>query len=283
MAVCGLVLGITLLVERGLSIDAERLHGFYGRLNPAWYMRGLAFIPTCLLLLYASRFETKWVCAFAIALLYILATIATGEIYISLSFLFGLFIFILITRLFNKKFLFIIFTSTFLLIVVLILNDSLINRLLQAVNNRFPWNPSSDYHDPMLAGILIGKDNIIFGIGPQMFEIFCQKEELYHFLLNYNINSCNSHPHNIYIQFFVETGIIGVSLYLILGIIILFSGAIYSSFGQFNVLKNVGISMIILYWWPISTYSDAFGAQMNGLTWINIGISIGLFKIGQAS
>jgi len=54
------------------------------------------------------------------------------------------------------------------------------------------------------AGLNIGKENWIFGIGPMQFEEHCNKIS----------NFCSYHPHNIYIELFAETGLIGLILLL---------------------------------------------------------------------
>jgi O-antigen ligase len=56
------------------------------------------------------------------------------------------------------------------------------------------------------AGIDMGLKNWIFGIGPMHFESYC----------NDMTDFCRYHPHNIYIELFAETGIIGLGIFLYL-------------------------------------------------------------------
>jgi O-antigen ligase len=56
-----------------------------------------------------------------------------------------------------------------------------------------------------IAGIKLGVNNFIIGVGPNNFEIECLKISSF----------CNMHPHNIFIEWFAEYGIIGLSLFVI--------------------------------------------------------------------
>ena len=62
-------------------------------------------------------------------------------------------------------------------------------------------------------------DHKISGIGPRMFRANCHLDEY-----KITFESCTTHPHNIYVQIFAESGLIGVIILLIpLGALIYFS------------------------------------------------------------
>ena len=62
-------------------------------------------------------------------------------------------------------------------------------------------------------------DNRFTGIGLNNFTTVCNEENVYR---KYNKNfGCTTHPHNIYIQILVETGLIGLIIFLILIYLIL--------------------------------------------------------------
>ena len=57
-------------------------------------------------------------------------------------------------------------------------------------------------------------DNKITGIGLNNFEYVCEKNEKYR-TKKINYGDCSSHPHNFYLQWLVESGLIGFILFLL--------------------------------------------------------------------
>ena len=69
--------------------------------------------------------------------------------------------------------------------------------------------PYSDvYEEHYISALKIGKDNFYFGVGPNLFEKYCDHTD-------YKVSerSCSSHPHNFFIQIFAELGILGIIIF----------------------------------------------------------------------
>jgi O-antigen ligase len=68
---------------------------------------------------------------------------------------------------------------------------------------------SSDHHQHAIAAYKIFKENILIGSGVKMFRVICEKR------YKVRINSCTTHPHNLFMQFLSETGIVGTFFYVL--------------------------------------------------------------------
>jgi len=84
--------------------------------------------------------------------------------------------------------------------------DKVINRQIFSIFEILQNYSDSPYGKLWNSGIEIGLNNIIFGVGPMHFESHCEAIS----------DLCKYHPHNIYIEFFAETGIVGLSLVVLL-------------------------------------------------------------------
>lgn len=120
----------------------------------------------------------------------------------------GLFVIIFIFSLRNKK-VFIIGPILALVIIVTLYNSTLqqvIERQFFTILEIIYHYSDSPYGKLWNSGIKIGLENPLFGVGPMHFEMHCETIS----------DFCSYHPHNIYIEFFAETGIIGLSLFIYL-------------------------------------------------------------------
>lgn len=127
------------------------------------------------------------------------------------------------------------------------------------------------------------KDNIFFGHGPRMYRHLCSDEKYFFeaylkrqsdlgikYREKVETGSCSTHPHNIYMQFLAELGLIGF---------------IYLIFIQFKVLQNIYyhnkvndkfnilvLSSIFICIWPLSPNGNFFNNWLSILLFFLIGI-----------
>ena len=105
---------------------------------------------------------------------------------------------------------------------------------------------TSAYGEIYLLSFKMFQDNPITGIGISNFKFLCDKESYYNNLMvNY---SCASHPHNKYIQWMAEGGLIVLTLFLIY-LLVLFN-FIYKNNGD-REYKIISIVLLIILFWPI--------------------------------
>ena len=135
----------------------------------------------------------------------------------------------------------------------------------------------------------IFNSNKIFGIGPKMFRLECSKDS---YLVDIHLlnaisekkkmsHGCNTHPHNIYLQLFTETGIIGS-----VPVVLFFFYIIYSISLIFinNILlrkknKHLDLEIFILIsllipLWPLIPTGSFFNNWLNVINFLCLGFFI---------
>ena len=116
-------------------------------------------------------------------------------------------------------------------------------------------------------------DNPITGIGINNFKYLCEFDELYKKLMvNYD---CASHPHNIYIQWFTEGGmIVFICFILYLYYIVKF---IINNTGE-KKYKIISLIIIFSMFWPIMSTGSLIKNWYGIITFFIIGICLCLSK-----
>lgn len=122
-------------------------------------------------------------------------------------------------------------------------------------------------------------DNKVVGIGVRNFRNFCNDKE---YLINNK--SCNSHPHNTYIQLLSETGIVGLSFGVLA--IVLFSKFIFQHLkGKFLnnkiIFNNFEICLfasILITIWPFVPTGNFFNNWLSIIYYFPIGFLLWSFK-----
>ncbi len=128
------------------------------------------------------------------------------------------------------------------------------------------------YDNFLKTSINMFKDNLMFGIGPKMYRKKCSYDD-------YGVNdkSCSTHPHNIYFQLFAETGIVGISLFLIFYLYI--SKCLFNLFQKklktYNANDHISFFMfasIFINFWPFMPSGSFFNNWINVLYFLPFGI-----------
>lgn len=123
----------------------------------------------------------------------------------------------------------------------------------------FSWQHTEHYK----SSLKMFNDNKLFGVGVKNFRIFCSDERY-----SLSDRTCNSHPHNTYIQLLAETGFIGFAF--IFGFFMFFLYQVlrhfYFSFKKiyiFNDFEIALLSAILITLWPLVPTGSFFNNYIN--------------------
>lgn len=133
---------------------------------------------------------------------------------------------------------------------------------------------SSAYGEIYTVGLNMFLDNPITGVGISNYQTSCINISKYKkMMVNYD---CASHPHNLYIQWLSEGGIITFVSFLFL----LFSILYFIFYGcNNNIFKYVSIACILILFWPIMSTGSLIKNWNGVLTFYIIGICLSLNRV----
>ena len=131
---------------------------------------------------------------------------------------------------------------------------------------------SKPHTDMYISAYKIFLDNKLFGVGPRQFRNRCEEYSVSEY-------SCETHPHNTYIELLSETGIfsflfitlffISICVLSIKHIILKFTG---NKKGLLNDLEICLFSSVIISLWPFSPSGSFFNNWMSIVYYFPIGL-----------
>ena len=161
--------------------------------------------------------------------------------------------------------------------------DRIINKTLDQTNilESKPYIFSLQHQTIYQSAFKIFLDNPIIGIGPKMFRETCQEDRYQIYVEeDRSINGCQTHPHNFFLQLFVETGVIGA-----VPIVLIFFYSIYLLFKNLYFIllqkkfflsdaKIILLSPIIINLWPLVPSGNFFNNYISILIYFPLGFLI---------
>ena len=172
-----------------------------------------------------------------------------------------------------------IFFSIIIILCITLFNPNAKSRIVdltisQVKQTQIPFLPYSDHHEEhYISALKMFNKNPIFGIGANLFRFQCNKPEY-----KYKTRSCNSHPHNFYVQTLVELGIFGFG-FLVIFFLYLLSICIRKLplISPLNRIKELPFDyflypiILITYWWPLIPHMNFYNNWNNVLIMLPLG------------
>jgi O-antigen ligase len=139
------------------------------------------------------------------------------------------------------------------------------------VGNKF-YIFSKPHNDMYITAYRIFLDNKLFGVGPRQFRNTCEPYEVSGY-------SCETHPHNTYLELLSESGIFSFTMVMSVFILISFlsikhfaSKLLGNKKGFFNDFEVCLLSAMIISLWPFSPSGSFFNNWMSIVYYFPVGI-----------
>ena len=154
--------------------------------------------------------------------------------------------------------------------------DGLQSRFVAEVVAAVPTSASSDYYRVMGAGLVAFHEAPVLGLGPATYRDLCQG--LVGHLAEFR---CDNHPHNFYIQFLAETGVVGFIAGILMIGSILFQTLVSGFRNRSNVVTATAFIIPLGLFFPIASMGDFFGQWNNIFLWSAVALSLAACNIGR--
>jgi O-antigen ligase len=142
-------------------------------------------------------------------------------------------------------------------------------RFTNAVVNNLPTGPHSNYYRVMGAGLTVFKTAPFLGIGPATHRELCPS------IVGENPEfRCDNHPHNFYIQFLTEIGVIGLISGSVMIISIIWAALAGWRKNRDNVVAATAFVVPFGLFFPIQSTGDFFGQWNNIFMWSAIALAL---------
>lgn len=150
-------------------------------------------------------------------------------------------------------------------------NPQLVSRQIDSTVRSMQHIPETPYGMIWGSALAIVKEHPVFGVGARHFRIVCPRPEYGTMDAEKLKLRCNLHPHNIYLEWLVEGGVLGLSLFVVLaGLLVVQCVRAYRIAPRDAVLLGV-IAGVAIRLWPLSTSVSGFVGWSAVPMWLLIG------------
>jgi len=144
------------------------------------------------------------------------AVFVTGERMMFLLSIFGILLAFLCLPHHKKYGLLLLMILPLFVALISVTNPKIIDRQIHSTQQMIEHLPNTPYGQIWRNALKVGMQNPLFGVGPKNFREVCPSLPQLD-IGDYPIRAqCNLHAHNFYIEWFAETGIVGLALFIAL-------------------------------------------------------------------
>lgn len=263
----------------GNGIINGRLTGPFPDVRVGRMLVMLAFPVVCWMVQHPF-IEDKPICnrliGLSFSILFVGAVFVTGERMMFLLSIFGLLLaFLLLPH--HKKYTLILIAVLPLTLALLSFNNAkIVDRQVNSTKIMIEHLQDTPYGQIWRNAVKVGMQNPLFGVGPKNFREVCPSLPPLE-IHGYHIREqCNLHTHNFYLEWFAETGLLGLSMFVVLvGLwLSLFFKAIKA---QRNNAVLIGFCVFtIIYLFPVKSSGSFFTNSVALPFWILMGWGLAL-------
>ena len=265
--------------------EYARLHGTFQKFTPGWYLVCFGLIAVLWLFQRLRSQKSRlpeWILSGFVFVVTSYGMLISGELLNSLIFLVTIVLFFLFQKFHSRQRVALVLAGVIVFLfasISIVWYDAALHlRVATAIMTRLPWLSTSDYAPALNAGYHIAELNPIFGVGPKNTFVYCmalKDQGLMESLLH--VSDCPWHPHNLYLQVAGEAGIVGLILFSMLAIYLVGQSVLY--FVRDKTHNNLPIILTPILFFPIQSYSQAFGQSKNFYFWTVVGFVLYLIRL----
>ena len=247
------------------SVNSFRYSGSFGDEFVAGnYIQKFLLIFVIITILKSKELYKKYLTEFFI-ISSIIIILITGDRMAFISVIYSFFfIFIFISKV--RYYLLLIGILIFTCVGGIILFDKGISDRIASIPEQLLFKKNDQFHNPHLnlakQSIEIFKNHKIFGTGIKTFREACNLKQN-SIVSGYDgskVNYCSNHPHNYYLEFLSETGLVGfLTFFLLVFLLLYFSGFKKEYFNN----QKLCFLCLLVFLFPIAT-TGSFFTNING-------------------
>jgi O-antigen ligase len=168
-----------------------------------------------------------------------------------------------------RRYFILIIVEIFAVVAVFVAMPNVQGRFTEAVVNSLPTGSHSDYYRVMGGGLSVFETAPVLGIGPATHRELCPS------ILGETLEfRCDNHPHNYYIQFLTETGVIGLITGTVMVVSIIWAAFAGWRQNRANVVAATAFVVPFGLFFPIQSTGDFFGQWNNIFMWSAIALAL---------